>query len=258
MSNDSIKLKAIVCENVSKSFASGEKFVSAVENISLKVEDGEFVCIIGPSGCGKSTLLNMVAGFDTPTSGEISLNGKIVTGPGPERGMVFQDYGLFPWLNVRDNIEFGLKESGMKKSARQDRGQLWIEMIGLKDFSKSFPSTLSGGMRQRVGMARALAMDPAVLLLDEPFSALDYLTRLLWQREMENIWLKTKKTILFVTHSVEEAVMLGDRIVTMTSRPSKIKEIFAVNLARPRDPTNMEFNDLKRRVLESVISEVKI
>jgi NitT/TauT family transport system ATP-binding protein len=199
----------------------------------------------------------MVAGFELPDKGKIMFEGIEVTSPGPERGMVFQDYGLFPWLTVRKNIEFGLKESGLTRLQSRERGQKWIDLIGLTDFADSLPNTLSGGMRQRVGMARALVMEPAVLLLDEPFSALDYLTRLIWQREMETIWLRTKTTVLFVTHSVEEALMLGGRVIVMTSRPTRTKEVIEVNLARPRDSTSDEFNLLKRKILDSVIVEAE-
>ena len=258
VNNNLSETKSISCTNLQKSYGSDSKAVEAVRDFSLEIETGEFICIIGPSGCGKSTILNMLAGFELPDKGKIMFEGVEVTSPGPERGMVFQDYGLFPWLTVRKNIEFGLKESGLTRLQARERGQKWIDLIGLTDFADSLPNTLSGGMRQRVGMARALVMEPAVLLLDEPFSALDYLTRLIWQREMETIWLRTKTTVLFVTHSVEEALMLGSRIIVMTSRPTRTKEVIEVNLSRPRDSTSDEFNHLKRKILDSVIVEAEV
>ena len=258
MNNNLSETKSISCTNLQKSYGSDSKAVEAVRDFSLEIETGEFICIIGPSGCGKSTILNMLAGFELPDKGKIMFEGVEVTSPGPERGMVFQDYGLFPWLTVRKNIEFGLKESGLTRLQARERGQKWIDLIGLTDFADSLPNTLSGGMRQRVGMARALVMEPAVLLLDEPFSALDYLTRLIWQREMETIWLRTKTTVLFVTHSVEEALMLGSRVIVMTSRPTRTKEVIEVNLSRPRDSTSDEFNHLKRKILDSVIVEAEV
>jgi ABC-type nitrate/sulfonate/bicarbonate transport system ATPase subunit len=246
----------IAARGVSKSFGSGGDLVEALAGIDLDIPAGEFVCVVGPSGCGKSTLLNIIAGFELPSSGRVEVSGRAVKGPGPDRGVIFQEYALFPWLTVRQNIEFGLRGRELSSKECEERSSKWIEAIGLRQFAGRFPRELSGGMRQRVAIARALAVDAEILLMDEPFAALDYLTRFVWQRELESIWQATGRTVLMITHNVEEAVLLGDRVVTMTSRPGKVKGIVQVDLSRPRDVSSHAFNDLRRSVLEDVISEV--
>jgi NitT/TauT family transport system ATP-binding protein len=229
--------------------------VTALDAIDLDVADGEFVCLLGPSGCGKSTLLNCVAGFMEPTRGEIIARGNPVAGPGPDRGMVFQEYALFPWMSVRANVAFGLE---MRDERRQDidaRVDALLAQLHLGDFAKRFPKDLSGGMRQRVAIARLLALDSPILLMDEPFGALDALTRRNLQDELLRIWMETKKTVLFVTHGIEESLYLADRIVVMTYRPGRVKAIVPVTLARPRDVSSPRFNDLKREVSLMVMEE---
>lgn len=229
----------------------------AVDNVSLYVDDKEFVCFLGPSGCGKTTLLRIIAGLDTPDSGEIILDGTRITIPDSKRGMVFQEYSLFPWRNVTENIIFGPEMKGVaRKKAIQD-AEKYLELVGLTQFKDSFPYELSGGMRQRVAIARALANEPEVLLMDEPFGALDAQTRNSLQHQLLEIWNKKHITILFVTHSVDEAVFLADRIVVMTARPGKIKEIIKVDLPRPRIRTSPEVNKLRTAVLQLLSEERK-
>ena len=229
----------------------------ALDNVSLHVDDKEFVCFLGPSGCGKTTLLRIIAGLDTPDSGEIILDGTRITIPDSKRGMVFQEYSLFPWRNVTENIIFGPEMKGVaRKKAIQD-AEKYLELVGLTQFKDSFPYELSGGMRQRVAIARALANEPEVLLMDEPFGALDAQTRNSLQHQLLEIWDKKHITILFVTHSVDEAVFLADRIVVMTARPGKIKEIINVELPRPRIRTSPEVNKLRTAVLKLLSEERK-
>ncbi len=206
----------------------------ALWKFSLSVEPGEFISIVGPSGCGKTTFLNVVAGLVKPSAGEVLINGRAVTGPGPERNVVFQEYGLLPWRTVEDNIRFGLELRGEKGDAVSEKIQHAIELVGLQGFEHAYSYELSGGMRQRVGLARALVTDPQILLMDEPFGALDAMTREILQREFERIILKTRQTVLFVTHSIDEAIALSDRIVIFTSRPGRLKDIVKVDLPRPR------------------------
>ncbi|WOF15452.1 ABC transporter ATP-binding protein [Methanoplanus sp. FWC-SCC4] len=227
----------------------GQEPVVALQDVSLDISDKEFVCLVGPSGCGKTTLLRIIAGLDTPDSGEAALNGEPIKGPDPERGMVFQEYSLFPWRNVTDNIAFGLEMKGMSKAERRKIAEEYLNIVNLESFGKAYPHELSGGMRQRVAIARALANEPKVLLMDEPFGALDAQTRNTMQRELLEIWRKTKKTIIFVTHSVDEAVFLADRIVVFSARPGKIKEIVEVKIPRCRDRTAPEFAHLRKYVL---------
>ncbi|WP_421909343.1 ABC transporter ATP-binding protein [Methanolacinia petrolearia] len=231
--------------------------VTALDNIDLHIEDKEFVCLVGPSGCGKTTLLRIIAGLDFPTSGCVTVDGKTVEGPGPERGMVFQEYSLFPWLRIADNIGFGLTRKGVSKAEKQQTVDKYLDLVNLESFGRAYPHELSGGMRQRVAIARALANDPEVLLMDEPFGALDAQTRNMMQRELLDIWTKTKKTIVFVTHSVDEAVFLADRIVVLSPRPGRIREIIDVDLPRIRDRTDQKFANLRRHVL-SLMEEEKI
>jgi NitT/TauT family transport system ATP-binding protein len=240
-------------EHLSREFtsAAGEK-VMALEDIDLEIRDSELVCLLGPSGCGKTTLLRIIAGLDGATSGIISIGGEIVTKPDQKMVMIFQEYSLYPWRNVLDNIAFGLEVKGLGKPERYAEARHFLELVGLTGFENSFPYELSGGMRQRVAVARALAVNPAVLLMDEPFGALDAQTRNMMQNELLDIWEKTKQTVIFVTHSVDEAVFLADRIVVLTPRPGRIREIIAVTLPRPRDRTSPEFARIRRHVLNLI------
>jgi NitT/TauT family transport system ATP-binding protein len=233
----------------------GQAAVVALDGIDLDVASGEFVCLLGPSGCGKSTLLNGVAGFVRPSSGKIIAAGRLVSGPGPDRGMVFQEYALFPWMTVRANIAFGLEMRRETKSHIAAKVDELLETLHLAEFADRFPKDLSGGMRQRVAIARLLALDSPILLMDEPFGALDALTRHNLQDELLRIWMELKKTILFVTHSIEESIYLADRIVVMTYRPGRIKAIVPVPLPRPRDVSSPAFNDLKRELSQMVMEE---
>ena len=228
----------------------------AIKDFSLDVEEGEFVCILGPSGCGKTTLLRMIAGLDAPTKGEILVMGNTVRGPGSDRGMVYQEFALFPWRTVRRNIEFGLEIRRVKPEERRKISSHYIELVGLAGFEDAHPYELSGGMKQRVGIARALANDPKVLLMDEPFGALDAQTRNLMQKELLRIWKETRKTVIFITHSVDEACFLADRLVIMTTRPGTIKEVFPITWERPRDRASVEFAALRKRILVELESEV--
>ncbi len=233
--------------------------VEALSRVSLAIEDEGFTTIVGPSGCGKSTLLRMVAGLVTPTSGEIRLDGERVTGPSAERGMVFQSYTLFPWLTVRRNVEFGLALKGRAAAERAAVSARLVEDMGLSGFSEAYPSQLSGGMQQRVAIARALANDPKVLLMDEPFGALDSQTRSMMGELLTRIWEKSHKTVMFITHDIDEAIFLGDRLAIMTRRPGRIKRIVPVDLPRPRTSdmlTSPAFMALKREVLDEIREEI--
>jgi NitT/TauT family transport system ATP-binding protein len=240
---------------VNKIFSTGGREVVALKNINLDVQRGEFICLLGPSGCGKSTLLNAVAGFSSPTTGSILVDGKPVQSPGPERGMVFQEYALFPWMTVEKNIAFGLEIKKMPKAQISEKVGALLEMLNLQDFRDRYPKDLSGGMRQRVAIARVLALDSPILLMDEPFGALDSLTRRNLQDELLRIWMEFKKTIIFVTHSIEESIYLADRIVVMTYRPGTIKKDIRVTMPHPRDPSSAEFNDLKKELSLLVMEE---
>ena len=245
----------IVVSNVSKVFQTADRELVALKEINLEIPQGQFVCLLGPSGCGKSTLLNAVAGFAPPSSGTITADGKRVTGPGPERGMVFQEYALFPWMTVADNVAFGLEIKGMARGEINAVVDRLLGMLSLQDFRHRFPKDLSGGMRQRVAIARVLALDSPIMLMDEPFGALDALTRRNLQDELLRIWSELKKTIIFVTHSIEEAIYLADRIVVMTYRPGTVKRDLIVDLPRMRDPAAAEFNALKRELGQLVMEE---
>jgi NitT/TauT family transport system ATP-binding protein len=243
----------LVIRNLTRSFARDDgSTLTAIEEVDLTISQEEFVCVLGPSGCGKTTLLRMVAGLDFATSGDILLDGEPIRGPNPKVGIVFQEYSLFPWRNVIDNVAFGLEMLGVGREERYQRADKYLELVGLSQFSHSYPSELSGGMRQRVAVARALALDPVVLLMDEPFGALDAQTRNLLQKELLEIWEKTKKTIMFVTHSVDEAVFLADRLIVLTPRPGRVCEVIPIDLDRPRDRTNVEFAQLRRKVLDLI------
>lgn len=225
-------------QGVSKTFTSTNGVVESLEHVNLEVKPGEFVSLVGPSGCGKTTLLNIIAGLELPTEGKVLINDEEIQSTSPDRLMIFQELGLFPWLTVRKNIEFGLKAKGIPQEERQDIAQTYLKMVHLQRFQDLYPHELSGGMRQRVALARALAMNPQVLLMDEPFASLDAQTRDILHDELQRIWQKTHKTILFVTHNVREAVCLGDRILVFATRPGHIKKEFHVDLPRPRQKEN--------------------
>jgi NitT/TauT family transport system ATP-binding protein len=240
---------------LSKSFASGEQRIDCLAGIELEIGRGEFVCLLGPSGCGKSTLLNIVAGFLQPTAGCVSVDDAPIAGPSPERIMVFQDYALFPWMSVAHNIAFGLELKRLPKAEIAARVDEWLRMLRLQEFARRFPKDLSGGMHQRVAIARALAVDPPILLMDEPFGALDALTRRSLQDELLRIWAQLAKTVLFVTHSIEEAIRLADRIVVLTHRPGRIKQEVRIADERPRDLTAARFGAIKLQLTELVMEE---
>jgi NitT/TauT family transport system ATP-binding protein len=245
----------IVIDNVSKVFDGDGRRMVALQDISLEIPHGQFVCLLGPSGCGKSTLLNAIAGFAPPTAGRVLTDGVPVAGPGPDRGMVFQEYALFPWMTVEQNVGFGLEIKGMPRAQIAARVGELLKLLSLEDFAKRYPKDLSGGMRQRVAIARVLALDSPILLMDEPFGALDALTRRNLQDELLRLWAELKKTVIFVTHSIEEAIYLADRIVVMTYRPGTIKRDMLVDLPRLRDPAAPEFNALKRELGLMVMEE---
>ena len=245
----------ILIKDVQKVFKTPGGDVTALKDINLTVKQGEFVCLLGPSGCGKSTLLNAVAGFQPPSAGEIVIEGKKILTPGPDRGMVFQEYALFPWMTVAQNIAFGLQIQKKEKAEIDLTVNQLLDLLHLKDFRDRFPKDLSGGMRQRVAIARVLALDSPIMLMDEPFGALDALTRRNLQDELLRIWSTLGKTILFVTHSIEESIYLADRIVVMTYRPGTIKRDQVVTIPRPRDPSSAEFNELKRELGQLVMEE---
>ena len=232
-----------------------DECVIAVENVNFRVEEGEFVCILGPSGCGKTTIVRIIAGLDSPTSGEVLVDGVPVRGPGKDRCVVFQEFALFPWRTVLKNITFGLENTGVPKDERERIARKYIRLVGLEGFENAYPHELSGGMKQRVAIARALAIDPDILLMDEPFGSLDAQTRNLFQEELLRIWYETSKTIIFVTHSVDEAIFLADKILIMTARPGKIKKEIDVDLPRMRNRTSKEFNEIRSCVLDELRQE---
>ena len=252
-----MKMAKLETKGIVKYFAHESHKLMALGGVDLKVEDGDFVCLVGPSGCGKSTFLRIVAGLETPDEGEILFDGKPVTTTGPERIMVFQEGALFPWLRVQDNVEFGLKMAGIPKDERAQISKRYLDMMQLTKFANSFTYQLSTGMRQRVAIARALVMDPDVLLMDEPFAALDAQTRDLLLVEMQLIWEKTKKTILFVTHNVSEAAVLGTKVAIFSNRPSKIKKLMPVDFKRPRTPEDENLLGLQQEILSELRPEVK-
>jgi len=229
----------------------------ALDGVNLKVEDGDFVCLVGPSGCGKSTLLRIIAGLETPDEGQVLFDGKPLTTTGPERIMVFQEGALFPWLKVQDNVEFGLKMAGIPKEERDQISKRYLDMMQLTKFADSYTYQLSTGMKQRVAIARALVMDPDVLLMDEPFASLDAQTRDLLLVEMQLIWEKTKKTILFVTHNVAEASVLGTKVAVFSNRPSKIKKLFPIDFKRPRLVEDKNLLGIQQEILSELRPEVK-
>lgn len=253
-------MSKLVIENLSRVFPGvhGGAAVTALQPTNLSIGDNDFVTILGPSGCGKSTLLRMVAGLDRPTTGTITLDGRRIIAPGPDRGMVFQSYTLFPWLTISQNIAFGLTEKGMNEAQAKDIAAAYIDKVGLRGFENHWPKQLSGGMQQRTAIARALANDPAILLLDEPFGALDNQTRALMQELLLGIWERERKTVLFVTHDIEEAIFIASRCLVMSARPGRIKADLPIALPYPRHytlKTSPEFSDLKARLTEEIRAE---
>ncbi len=243
-------------KNIVKHFDHNGNSVVALDGINLDVQEGDFICIVGPSGCGKSTFLNIVAGLEIPDSGEILLNGKPISTPGPDRTMVFQEGALFPWLKVIDNVEFGLKMAGIPQDERRQISQRYLDMMQLTKFADSYTYQLSTGMKQRVAIARALAMDPEILLMDEPFAALDSQTRDLLLVELQLIWERTKKTIIFVTHNISESVILGNRVVVFKNRPSKIKKEITIDYRRPRLMEDENLQKYYHQIVEELKNEV--
>jgi ABC-type nitrate/sulfonate/bicarbonate transport system ATPase subunit len=246
----SVRRPKVRIQQLSKAFQTNGHAVGVLDDVTLDVGEGEFVCILGPSGCGKSTLLNIVGGFVPPTSGGVTIDGEPVREPDPRRVFVFQERGVFPWLTVEGNIGFGLARMTAKEKAR--RIAHYVKLVGLEGFEKAYPQELSGGMKQRVEVARALAVDPDVLYLDEPFGALDSITRLVMRSELLRIWEAEKKTILFVTHDIEESVQLADRIVVLSARPGKIRKIVEVDLAHPRDLSSPRYLALRDSIFEEI------
>ena len=256
MSNPQVDILTI--HGVTKRFAVGDDEVEALAPIDLAIPKGEFVCMIGASGCGKSTLLRIIAGFEEPTTGDVSIDGKVITGPGSDRGMVFQDYALFPWMTVRQNISFGPRQRQLPREEIDKTTGEFVRMVGLERFADRYPNQLSGGMKQRVAIARVLANDANILLMDEPFGALDALTREQLQNELLQIWKRTGVTTIFVTHSVEEAVLLADRVLVMSAGPGRIDSDFRIDLPRPRDVSSPEFNALRRDVARRLTSHLML
>ena len=224
----------IIAAHIDKVYKSGKKEIKAIDDVTIDIQDNDFVCIVGPSGCGKSTILRMLAGLDFPTKGQIIMDDRNITGPGPDRGMVFQTYTLFPWMSVEDNIKFGLRIKKMPKEEQQEIADRYLEIIGLRKFAKSYPKELSGGMKQRVAIARALANQPEVLLMDEPFGALDPHTKSMMQLLLREIWEKEHPTIVFITHDIDEAVFLADKIYVLSARPGKVQKVTYVYLPHKR------------------------
>jgi NitT/TauT family transport system ATP-binding protein len=249
--------ESIALSGVFRSYANSRgSFTPALQNIDLEIEQGEFVCIVGPSGCGKSTLLHLLAGLDRPTTGEITVDGNPVQGPGTDRILLFQELGLFPWLTVRQNVEFGLKMAGVSREERRDRARVFLRMVHLSHFEDHYIHQLSGGMKQRVALARSLALRPKILLMDEPFAALDAQTRDMLHDELERIWKETSPTIVFVTHNVREAVRLGDRVLLMSFRPGRIKSQFQITLPRPRHVEDSDVAYLSKEILGQLREEI--
>lgn len=238
----------IVCKSLEKTFQTARGPVEVIGDVSLRVQENEFLVLFGPGQCGKSTVINCLSGLEPVTGGTVSVNGKPVTGPGPDRGVVYQRIALFPWLTVMQNVEYGPKMRGVPKKERREKAQYYINLVGLQGFENSFPSKLSGGMRQRVGIARAYCNEPKVLFMDEPFGHLDAQTRYLMQEDLMRIWEKEKRTIVFVTNNIEEAVYLADRIVVLTNCPTRIKREYIIDLPRPRDYVDPKFLALREEI----------
>lgn len=255
---DKIKLKVTNLQKVFPANGRGEKDLDALKDINLEVKESEFVVMVGPSGCGKSTLINIIGGLADATEGSVEIDGKEVSGPGADRGMVFQGYSLFPWLTVQKNIEFGLKMKKVPKAEREKIAQEYIQLVGLSGFENALPKQLSGGMKQRVAIARTLANQPEILLMDEPFGALDAQTRVVMQELLAKISRETKNTILFITHDIDEAILLADRIYVMSRRPGTIREVMEVNIPGERNHELLvtpEFLAMKRKIMEMLWQE---
>jgi len=251
------KSKGILIQNVSKMFFGPDgEGIEALKPVNLDIKAGDFVAVIGPSGCGKSTLLNIIAGFENASAGSVLVDGVKVTKPDIDRGMVFQQYALFPWLNVSENIEFGLKQMKVPVEERRKIVSSFLDLVGLKDFANSNIMALSGGMKQRVALARVFCTNPSIILMDEPFGALDALTRSMLQDELLSIWKEYEKTIVLITHSVQEALVLANRIVVITNRPGKIKLDIEIDLAYPRDKKSLEFRELEAKILDQLTDEI--
>ena len=250
------KRPPLIVRGVTKRFSIGDDEIEALARIDVTIDAGQFVCLIGASGCGKSTLLRVVAGFEEPTTGDVSSEGKPITGPGSDRGMVFQDYALFPWMTVRQNISFGLRQRDLPRHEIEATTEEFLKLVGLERFADRYPSQLSGGMKQRVAIARVLANNASTLLMDEPFGALDALTREQLQGELQQIWTRTGVTVIFVTHSVEEAVLLADRVLVMSAGPGRIVNDITIDLPRPRDVSSPEFNTVRRDVARRLTSHL--
>ena len=255
-------MSQIVANHVSKLYGGAESGAAtrALTDLHLVVHDNEILCIVGPSGCGKSTFLNLVAGFIQPSQGELTVNGKVVRGPGPDRGVVFQEDALFPWLSAVENVAFGPTLRGVRRSVAAERAMESLKLVGLEGFEHHLPKALSGGMKQRVAISRVLVNDPDVMLLDEPFSALDTFTRTTLQGELLRIWEHRKRTFVFVTHNVEEAVLLGNRVAVMAKTPEggTLVQCITIELSRPRDTTSAEFNDYKRQILTALHMDARL
>lgn len=249
--NGRIEKPIISLEHVSKRFESEGRVKEVVSDVSLDVKENEFVVLFGPGQCGKTTMINLIAGLETVSEGTVTVDGKAVDGPGADRGVVYQTTALFPFCTVMGNIEFGPKSRRIDKKTRQERAQYFIDLVGLEGFEKSYPNQLSGGMRQRVGIARAYCNDPKVMLMDEPFGHLDAQTRYMMEEELEKIWEKEKRTVVFVTNNIEEAVYLADRIILLTNCPTTIKEEYFVDMPRPRSYVDPEFLKLRQKILDN-------
>lgn len=248
---------SLIVKDVSKEFISKHKKTSTLENFNLEIKKGEFVCLLGPSGCGKSTLLNIIAGLEKATKGVVILNGNEIKEAGPDRTVMFQEAALFPWLKVIDNVEFGMKMAGIRKEIRKEKAIHYLKMVHLSKFQNSYVYELSGGMKQRVALARALSLDSEVLLMDEPFAALDSQTKMILQLELQRIWVETKKTIIFVTHNAEEAVYLANRVVVMAANPGRIKQEFIIELARPRQMESPDISYYTAKIMKALKEEVE-
>jgi NitT/TauT family transport system ATP-binding protein/sulfonate transport system ATP-binding protein len=247
-----MKQNIIVCGQLEKTFNTARGPVHVIDSITLTVKENEFLALFGPGQCGKSTILNCMSGLETATGGSVTVNGKVVAKPGPDRGFVYQRTALFPWLTVMGNVEYGPKVRGIPKKQRREKAQYYINLVGLEGFEHAYPSQLSGGMQQRVGIARAYCNEPSVLFMDEPFGHLDAQTRYLMQEDLMKMWEKEKRTVVFVTNNIEEAIFLADRIVALTNYPAKIKKEYEINIPRPRSYVEMEFLKLRQEIASIV------
>ena len=245
-------------KGVSKTFFTRNRKLTALEDISIEVKQGEFICIIGPSGCGKSTLLNIIAGLEKPDRGDVLIDGHLIESPGPDRVVMFQDDALFPWLNVLSNVEFGMKMKKLPKEKRRAIALEFLRMVHLSTFERSYVHELSGGMKQRVALARALAINPDILLMDEPFGALDAQSREILQAELQEVWSLTEKTIIFITHNVREAVCLGDRVLVCSARPGRIKKEIVIDLPRPRKLGSLELIKFSNLIMKELKGEIEM